>query len=247
MSYSSESARGSPAAVPPGWKGRLRLDPRNRLLRQLPSVDAVLARADVGRLIEQRPRELVADGTRRAIEARRAELLAGRTARTEVDAADVLAAIEQWTQPILRTVINATGILLHTNLGRAPLAAQAIERLSAIGAGYSNLELDLSTGRRGSRMDAVRGILLERTGAEAALVVNNNAAAVYLILRVLAAGREVLVSRGELVEIGGSFRIPDVMAASGAVLREVGTTNRTRLADYERAIGPETGDRKSVV
>ena len=142
--------------------------------------------------------------------------------------------------PRLRRVINATGVIVHTNLGRAPLAEAALDRVREIGRGYSNLEYDVAAGGRGSRQDHVAGILRRLTGAEAALVVNNNAAAVMLALAALAEGREVLVSRGELIEIGDGFRIPDVLERSGARLREVGTTNRTRAADYETAIGPET-------
>jgi L-seryl-tRNA(Ser) seleniumtransferase len=142
--------------------------------------------------------------------------------------------------PRLRRVINATGVIVHTNLGRAPLAEAALERVREIARGYSNLEYDLPAGGRGSRQDHVADIVSRLTGAEAALVVNNNAAAVMLALAALAEGREVLVSRGELIEIGDGFRIPDVLERSGARLREVGTTNRTRAADYEKAIGPET-------
>ena len=142
-------------------------------------------------------------------------------------------------RPALRRVLNATGILVHTNLGRAPLAAAALERVQEA-AGYSNLEYDLSTGSRGSRQDHLAPLLRRLTGAEAAIVVNNNAAAMLLALAALAEGREVVVSRGELIEIGDGFRIPDVLARSGARLVEVGTTNRTRAADYERAIGPDT-------
>jgi L-seryl-tRNA(Ser) seleniumtransferase len=140
----------------------------------------------------------------------------------------------------LQRVINATGVIVHTNLGRAPLAEAALRRVADVGRGYSNLEYSLEAGARGSRQDHVAPILCSLTGAEAALVVNNNAAAVLLALAALAEGREVLVSRGELIEIGDGFRIPDVLARSGARLREVGTTNRTRAADYEQAIGPET-------
>ncbi|HEY8488426.1 MAG TPA: L-seryl-tRNA(Sec) selenium transferase [Thermaerobacter sp.] len=143
-------------------------------------------------------------------------------------------------RPSLRRVINATGIVLHTNLGRAPLAPPAVAAVAEVAGSYSTLEYDPDSGGRGSRLDHVRYLLRRLTGAEDALVVNNNAAAVFLVLATLAAGREVVVSRGQLVEIGGSFRIPEILAASGARLVEVGTTNKTRLADYEAAIGPET-------
>jgi len=200
----------------------------------------VLARQDVLALLQRHPRALVVEAVRRAVEVRRRALQAGGAVAGELDGAAVAAALADWTRPALRSVLNASGVLLHTNLGRAPLSAAAVARLAETVAGYSNLEMDLTSGERGSRMDAVRALLLERTGAEAGLVVNNNAAAVYLALRSLAAGREVIVSRGELVEIGGSFRVPDVMAASGARLVEVGTTNKTRLQDYAQAVGPET-------
>lgn len=140
----------------------------------------------------------------------------------------------------LRPVINATGVIIHTNLGRAPLAPAALERVAAVARGYCNLEYDLEQGSRGSRSGHAEPLLTMMTGAEAAVVVNNNAAATMLILAALGAGREVVISRGELVEIGGGFRVPDVMAQSGAVLREVGTTNRTRVGDYRAAIGPRT-------
>ncbi len=143
-------------------------------------------------------------------------------------------------QPRLRRTLNATGVVLHTNLGRAPLAASALERVREVGHGYSNLEYDLGSGARGSRQDHLAPLLQRLTGAEAALVVNNNAAAVLLALAALAEGREVIVSRGELIEIGDGFRIPDVLARSGARLVEVGTTNRTRAVDYDRAVGADT-------
>src|SRR5205807_9682060 len=150
------------------------------------------------------------------------------------------ARLDRASRPKLRAVINATGIVLHTNLGRAPVAAEAARAAHDAAAGYLNLELDLESGKRSSRQSAIREWVCRLTGAESATAVNNNAAATVIILRALCQGREDVLSRGQLIEIGGSFRIPDIMAVSGAVLREVGTTNITRLADYERAIGPNT-------
>ena len=143
--------------------------------------------------------------------------------------------------PTLKKVINGTGVIIHTNLGRSPLAPAAIERLLAVASGYSNLEYHLAEGRRGDRHEHCLALLKRLTGAEAALVVNNNAAAVLLSLNTLAEGREVIIGRGELIEIGGSFRIPEIMAKSGAILKEVGTTNRTFKEDYERGLSERTG------
>jgi L-seryl-tRNA(Ser) seleniumtransferase len=169
----------------------------------------------------------------------RARLLRGEERGFEE--ADVVAALRQLSTPGLRPVLNATGVVLHTNLGRAPLAPEAADRVRQIAVSYSNLEYDLDEGERGSRYAPLLSLLRSLTGAEDAVVVNNNAAAVLLVLTALAQGREAIVSRGELVEIGGGFRIPDVMRQSGAKLVEVGTTNRTHLGDYEKAISADTG------
>ena len=184
------------------------------------------------------PHELAVAAARTVLDRARAEIRAGREPGPLVDA--VLAEVAHSRRPSLRRVLNATGVLVHTNLGRAPLAEAALARVAEVGAGYSNLEYDVERGERGSRQDHLAELLGRLTGAEAALVVNNNAAAVLLALAALAEGREVVVSRGELIEIGDGFRIPDVLARSGARLVEVGTTNRTRVEDYEAAIGSET-------
>ena len=191
-----------------------------------------------GRLAGAAPRPLLVSAARSALSRAREELLAGAEPGDLVERVESELAAARGAR--LRSAINATGVIIHTNLGRAPLAREALERVSAVAGGYSNLEYDLGEGGRGSRQDHAAPILRRLTGAEAALIVNNNAAAVLLALAALADGREVLVSRGELIEIGDGFRIPDVLARSGARLREVGTTNRTRAGDYDRAIGPET-------
>ena len=213
-----------PAAAP-----RKRTRSRPMRLRDLPSVD------ELARAVDD---PLAVDAARRVLEEAREEIRAGFEPGDLV--ARVRGSVGSARAPALRRVLNATGILVHTNLGRAPLAEAALERVREIGRGYSNLEYDLAVGGRGSRQDHVAGLLRRLTGAEAALVVNNNAAAVLLALAALAEDREVVVSRGELIEIGDGFRIPEVLARSGARLVEVGTTNRTRAADYEEAIGPET-------
>ena len=198
-------------------------------LRDLPSVDELARGADD---------PLAVDAARTVLERAREEIRAG------ADPGDLAARVrDELTAaraPSLRRVLNATGVIVHTNLGRAPLAAEALAQVVEAARGYSNLELDLREGSRGSRQDHVAAILRRLTGAEAALVVNNNAAAMLLALAALAEGREVIVSRGELIEIGDGFRIPDVLAGSGARLVEVGTTNRTRARDYEKAVRAET-------
>ena len=203
-------------------------------LRDLPSVDRLLQDE---RLAAQ-PHDLAVSAARLALDEAREAIRAGGEPGDLVERA--LASLEASRAPSLRRVLNATGVLVHTNLGRAPLPAAALERVAAVGGGYSNLELDLESGRRGSRQNHLGALVQRLTGADAALVVNNNAAAVLLAVAALAEGREVIVSRGELVEIGDGFRIPDVLVRSGARLVEVGTTNRTSADDYERAIGPET-------
>lgn len=207
----------------------------NKLLRSLPSVDELMRSEQFATLAEQYGRELVTRAARNAIAQARESIRA--TGAEPGDLGHLAAAeVERLVRPRLGRVLNATGIVVHTNLGRAPLADEAIERVVEVGGAYSNLEYDLTAGARGSRQDHVAEALRQLTGAEAALVVNNNAAVTMLVLAALAEEREVLVSRGELIEIGDGFRIPDVLAQSGARLVEVGTTNRTRIADYENAI-----------
>ncbi|HET8743412.1 MAG TPA: L-seryl-tRNA(Sec) selenium transferase [Gaiella sp.] len=203
-------------------------------LRDLPSVDRLLA----DEVLAAAPRPLATAAARTALEEARAAIQAGEEPGDVAESAR--AELARLTAPRLRRVLNATGVIVHTNLGRAPLAAAALERVVEVGSAYSNLELDLDSGSRGSRQDHVGNALCRLTGAEGALVVNNNAGAMLLALAALADGREVVVSRGELVEIGDGFRIPDVLARSGARMVEVGTTNRTRGTDFERAIGPDT-------
>jgi L-seryl-tRNA(Ser) seleniumtransferase len=215
--------------------------------RAIPSIDDLLQRPALSRAILSHGRSIVTAAARRAAASLRDMMRAGADGLPS-DGPDVLAWLEARAiaditarlSPSLRPVINATGVLLHTNLGRAPLAADAVEAVARIARGYSNLEYDLARGERGHRHVHAEWLLTDLTGAGAALVVNNNAAAALVVLAALAAGREVIVSRGELVEIGGGFRVPEVLAQSGATLREVGTTNRTRLNDYAAAIGDRT-------
>jgi L-seryl-tRNA(Ser) seleniumtransferase len=210
------------------------------LRRALPSVSALLESAGVRALLGTAPRALVVDAVRDVV-ARVREL--GLSAPADADgwAKAVNEQLAVTRRPSLRPVINATGVVLHTNLGRAPLARAALDAVNAVASGYSNLEYDLAKGARGSRYAHCAALLRELTGAEDALVVNNCAAALVLALNTVSAGREALLSRGELVEIGGSFRVHEIMAKSGATLREVGATNRTHLSDYAAAVSERTG------
>jgi L-seryl-tRNA(Ser) seleniumtransferase len=212
---------------------------KNARLRALPSIEQLLHRPSLRERLEAVPRARAVAALRLAVAGVRERLLAGE-ARPFEDA-DVDEALRALATPNLRPVFNATGVVLHTNLGRAPLAAEAVARVASVARGFCNLEYDLEEGERGSRYAPVVQLLRELTGAEDALVVNNCAGAALLMLAALASGREAIVSRGELVEIGGGFRVPEVMRQSGARLVEVGTTNRTRRSDYESALTPETG------
>lgn len=212
------------------------------ILRALPSVDQLLRRIQGEPALVGFPRVRLVARIREELAAQRRRILAAGDERADLDglAARVVAGLSEAGAFSLTHVINATGVVLHTNLGRSLLSSLAVERLQRIASGYSNLELDLASKERGSRYAHVDGLLQRLTGAEASIVVNNNAAAVLLALESLARGKEVVVSRGELIEIGGEFRIPDILRRSGAQLREVGTTNRTHVRDYAEAIGPET-------
>ena len=212
------------------------------LLRQIPAVDELLGRPALRELESRVGRRLLIDCTRKVLQGVRGRITSGELSAVSVESLeqDILAAAEGEAGPSLRPVINATGVILHTNLGRAPLAAEAVRHMAEISGQYSNLEYDLAKGERGQRDQHTDRLLTRLLGAERSLVVNNNAAAVFLALNTLAEGGEVIVSRGELIEIGGSFRIPDICAKSGAQLREVGTTNRTRIADYAAAINERT-------
>lgn len=219
---------------------------RQDLLRTLPGVDRVLREAPLSRFIDLLPQEVISTAVQNVIALLRQEIL--ETAAISpperllpLNVAEAAAQVcKGFLQPSLRKVINATGTLLHTNLGRAPLSSKALQAIQSVSEGYSNLEFELETGCRGYRYSHVENILTQLTGAEAALVVNNNSGAVLLALTALGRGREAIVSRGELVEIGGAFRIPDVMEAGGLQLREVGTSNRTHLRDYQQAINENT-------
>ena len=211
-------------------------------LRWLPAVSRVLQDERVQEAIAAHGRELVVDCVRETLDRLRERLKEGETVPTDLSSVvrEALQAVERWRTSTLRRVINATGVVLHTGLGRAVLAEAARRAVVEVAQGHSMLEIDRDTGERGDRIEHVRELLRRLTGAEDATVVNNNAGAVLLAVTVLAQGREVIISRGQLVEIGGAFRMPDIIAQSGARLVEVGTTNRTRLSDYERAITPDT-------
>lgn len=224
-------------------------DQKKAMLKSLPKIDELMILLEKKGVFAGAPRNLVKSISQAAVDGLRQAILGGE----DKDVNPSLPALERAALQVerdvrslgryrLRRVVNATGIILHTNLGRAPLCPEAIERLVEVGGSYSNVEFDLETGRRGLRYDHVRRLLCALSGAEDALVVNNNAAAVLLVLNTLAEGKGAIVSRGELIEIGGEFRIPEVMEKSGARLREVGSTNRTRLSDYEKAlVSGETG------
>ena len=215
----------------------------NALLRALPKTDDVLAAPQLANTLAQTPRPVVLDAVRGAIEDARERLLGGEEFTPDVSqiALDAAGRAALASRPSLRRVINGTGIIVHTNLGRSVLSERAAAAVAAVAGSYSTLEYDVEGGQRGSRHVHVESLLCELTGAEAAMAVNNNAAAVMLGIAALARGKEAVVSRGQLVEIGGSFRIPDIMRESGATMVEVGTTNKTHLADYERAMTPNTG------
>ena len=217
---------------------------RRALLRTLPAIDKLLATTLLTKLAETQPHILIVEAAQQTVDNLRRHLLDEKTAPPDVElesvAAQVAARVAELAAPSLRRVINVTGTLLHTNLGRAPLCSAALQAITRIAQGYSNLEFDLAAGQRGKRFSHVEELICRLTGGEAATVVNNNAGAVMLCLAALAGGRSALVSRGELIEIGGSFRIPDIMAASGVDLVEVGTTNKTHLNDYQDAISEQT-------
>ncbi|MGD9368991.1 MAG: L-seryl-tRNA(Sec) selenium transferase [Desulfobacteraceae bacterium] len=222
-------------------------DIQQKWLRQLPSVDHLLAKAKDDPQWNELPKAVILKAVRETLDAQRKTILSSTGDAQPFNLSDsrLLEKAFEYAQTIqafnLKRVINATGVVVHTNLGRSCLSSEVIEHVVAVAGSYSNLEFDLAAGRRGSRYSIVEDLLCELTGAEAALVVNNNAGAVLLCLDTIAHGKEVVISRGELVEIGGSFRIPDVMAKSGAILKEIGTTNRTHPKDYEKAVTTETG------
>jgi L-seryl-tRNA(Ser) seleniumtransferase len=215
---------------------------KKEILSNLPSVDEIMKSADGAKWRRNYPKALVLRAIREAIQKEREVILAGRPDERSIEELiiEIGHHIEKLTDFSLKSVINATGLVLHTNLGRSILSAEVLEQVTKVAGSYSNLEYDLEEGTRGKRYSHIKQLLIEITGAEDGLIVNNNAAAVMISLAALAKGKEVIISRGELVEIGGSFRIPDVMASSGATVREVGTTNKTHRRDYEKALNDNT-------
>ena len=221
---------------------------KKEMLKQLPKIDEVLLILEKQDIYDLAPRDIVKETCRTVVQNLREMIVNSKKkipAESCPDAATVALEVERLIKGLyrysLRRVVNATGVILHTNLGRAPLCAEALQRIMEVGRGYSNLEFDLVKGERGQRYDHVNKLICALTGAQDALIVNNNAAAVLLVLNTLADGKEAIVSRGELIEIGGEFRIPEIMHKSASRLREVGTTNRTRIGDYEKAINADTG------
>ena len=213
--------------------------------RNLPSVNQLLESERLRQLVENVNHSVVANGVRDFLDDLRAQVAQAADEVTIPTPGEIAESIATWLEkeqvPSLRPVINGTGVLLHTGLGRAPLAKEAIEAIDQLATGYASVELDLESGDRGQRIKAVEKLLCELTGAQAACVTNNNAAATMITLSALASGKEVVVSRGQLIEIGGSYRLPEVMECSNAILREVGTTNKTRITDYSNAINENTG------
>ena len=217
-------------------------DPRTDLLRTLPQVEELMQAAPMKALETIVPRSMLVDRARAAVDEQRQLILAGAVEAVDVEAilTDAVNGALATLRPSLRRVINATGVIIHTNLGRSVLAEPAVQAVVEAARGYSTLEYSIENMARGSRHDHVEHLICALTGAEAAIAVNNNAAAVMMVLAEFAAGHEAIVSRGELVEIGGSFRVPDIMAQSNARMVEVGATNKTHASDYERAITPDT-------
>jgi L-seryl-tRNA(Ser) seleniumtransferase len=221
---------------------------RKEMLKQLPKIDEIILLLEKQNIYDLAPRDIVKETCRKVVQDLRDKIVNTKKklpAESTPDAKAVAKEVEKSIKGLyrysLRRVVNATGVILHTNLGRAPLCPEALQRIVEVGKAYSNLEFDLVKGERGQRYDHVSSLICALTGAEDALIVNNNAAAVLLVLNTLADGKEAIVSRGELIEIGGEFRIPEIMQKSASILREVGTTNRTRLSDYEKAVNDKTG------
>lgn len=214
---------------------------QKNMLKNLPGVDNLLEDLREQTFYQEIPKSVLLSSIREVIEKKREVILSGSSTINDDYKFEIKRLVEEKSKPNLKNIINGTGVVVHTNLGRSILPNEALDHMVKIASGYSNLEFDLDSGKRGSRYSVVEEIICEISGAEAAMVVNNNASAVLLALETLANKREVIVSRGELVEIGGSFRIPDIMAKSGGILKEVGATNRTHLKDYEKAISEETG------